>query len=292
MLKNTAAIYKRLQFFIMEYTAISFQNIEESQSELLVALLADIGFEGFEEETKTLKAFIKSADFDESLFNNVIELNKFKYSKSVIKQQNWNEKWEADFEPVKVLHPVTNVPFAYIRANFHKADPAFFYDISVTPKMSFGTGHHATTHLMVAHMSEIEFKDKSVIDFGTGTGVLAILAEKMGATKIVAIDNDEWSITNATENLKENNCYKIEIVLDETIASGNKAQIILANINLNIIKANIFSIANCAEQDAIFLFSGIMLHDEKNITEVLEHGGLAIKAIFKKDGWLSILANN
>ncbi len=276
----------------MEYIAIAFENIEDSQSELLVALLADIGFEGFEEESKSLKAFIKSSEFDQFLFDKVIEINDVKYSTSIVKQQNWNEKWEADFEPVKVLHPTTNTPFAYIRANFHKADPAFLFDISVTPKMSFGTGHHATTHLMVAHMSEIDFVGKSVIDFGTGTGVLAILAEKMGATKIVAIDNDEWSITNATENLKENDCTKTELVLAETIVVDHKAQIILANINLNIIKANIISITGCAQENAIFLFSGIMLHDEKNITDALEDGGLAIKAIFKKDGWLSILAHN
>ena len=276
----------------MEYIAITFENIEEAKGELLVALLADIGFEGFEEDQKTLKAFIKEVDFNEILFNKIIELNYVKYLKSTVKQQNWNEIWEADFEPVKVLHPTTNIPFAYIRANFHKADSAFLYDISVTPKMSFGTGHHATTHLMVEHMSEIDFAGKSVIDFGTGTGVLAILAEKMGATKIVAIDNDEWSITNATENLKENNCTKTELVLAETIVVDKKAQIILANINLNIIKATIEAITNAAEENAIFLFSGIMLHDEKQIIQVLENGNLTIKAIFKKGDWLSLLANN
>ena len=276
----------------MEYIAITFDNIEETTGELLVALLADIGFEGFEEDQNTLKAFIKEVDFNEILFNKIIESNNVKYLKSTVKQQNWNEIWEADFEPVKVLHPTTNIPFAFIRANFHKADPAFLYDISVTPKMSFGTGHHATTHLMVEHMSEIDFAGKSVIDFGTGTGVLAILAEKMGATKIVAIDNDEWSITNATENLKENNCTKTELVLAETIVVDKKAQIILANINLNIIKATIEAITNAAEENAIFLFSGIMLHDEKQIIQVLENGNLTIKAIFKKGDWLSLLANN
>ncbi len=276
----------------MEYIAITFENIDEAKSELIVALLADIGFEGFEEDQKTLKAFIKEAEFDEYSFNNIIELIDIKYLKSIIKQQNWNEKWEADFEPVKVLHPTTNTPFAYIRANFHKADASFLYDISVTPKMSFGTGHHATTHLMVAHMSEIDFVGKSVIDFGTGTGVLAILAEKMGANKIVAIDNDEWSITNATENLNENGCKNTELVFAETIEVHFKAQIILANINLNIIKANIEAIFHAADQNAIFLFSGIMLHDEKQIIDVLQTSQLKIKAIFRKDNWLSVLANH
>ena len=276
----------------MEYIAITFENIEEAKSELLVALLADIGFEGFEEEQKTLKAFIKEAELNDELFNNIIEISNVKYLKSSIKQQNWNEIWEADFEPVKVFHPTTKIPFAYIRANFHKADPAFLFDISVTPKMSFGTGHHATTHLMVEHMSTIDFTSKSVIDFGTGTAVLAILAEKMGATKIIAIDNDEWSIANATENLKENDCFKTDLVLAETIVVDSKAQIILANINLNIIKANIKAITDAADDNAVFLFSGIMLHDEKKIIEVLQNGALTIKAIYKKDNWLSILASN
>ena len=190
------------------------------------------------------------------------------------------------------MHATTKIPFAYIRANFHKADKAFLFDISVTPKMSFGTGHHATTHLMVEHMSIIDFAGKSVIDFGTGTGVLAILAEKLGATKIVAIDNDEWSIANATENLKENGCFKTDLVLAETIVVDSKAQIILANINLNIIKANIKVITDAADDNAVFLFSGIMLHDEKQIIDVIQNGALTIKAIYKKGNWLCILANN
>lgn len=276
----------------MQYIAITIEDIGETTSELLVALFTDIGFEGFEEEQKILKAFIKENDFDEILFNKTIELIDIKYSKSIIKQQNWNEKWEADFQPVEVLLPKKNSQFAYIRANFHKPNPAFLYDISITPKMSFGTGHHATTYLMVEQMSEIDFAGKSVIDFGTGTGVLAILAEKLGANKIVAIDNDEWSITNATENLKENHCTKIELILAETISKDYKAQIILANINLNIIKANIKAIVKTAEENAIFLFSGIMVHDEKHIIEVLENVSLRLREIFKKDGWLSILAHN
>ena len=276
----------------MDHIAITFENIDETKSELLVALLADIGFEGFEEEQGILKAFIKENEFDENLFNNIVHLNDTKYLKSIVKKQNWNEKWEADFEPVKVLHPSTHIPLAYIRANFHPPDSTFLFDISVTPKMSFGTGHHATTHLMVQHMSEINFAGKTVVDFGTGTGVLAILAEKMGAENIVAIDNDEWSITNATENLKENHCNKIELVLAEKVVLVNKAQIILANINLNIIKANLSSIVNVADKNATFLFSGIMEHNEKQIFDALRNDNLFVKALFKKDGWVCIVANN
>lgn len=276
----------------MEHIQIFFENINDDKKEILIALLSDIGFEGFEEDQQNLKALIESTKFDEDLFSSLIKLNDVNYSKSIIKEENWNQKWESDFEPVAVNHPVTNEPFAFIRADFHKPNSAFLHDISITPKMSFGTGHHATTHLMVAHMSEIDFKNKSVIDFGTGTGVLAILAEKLGAEKVIGIDNDEWSINNATENLLVNNCQKIQLIKAETIPEAVRGEIILANINLNIIKENIIAITNAAESDASFLFSGIMFHDEEKIVTTLNQGGLIIESIYKSGDWLLLKAKN
>ena len=274
----------------MEYTEILFENLSENEKELLIALLADIGFDGFEEENKMLKAFIPSKEFNEALFIKTVEIKNIKYSKSIIKSQNWNEIWESDFQPVLIYYPETDIPFVKILAHFHKADPSFLFNIFITPKMSFGTGHHATTHLMVAHMSQIDFKEKSVIDFGTGTGILAILAEKLGASHIVAIDNDEWSINNAIENVKVNNCGNIVLLKAETILSDLKAQIILANINLNIIRQNINAIIDAADTNSILLFSGIMLHDEEKIFKLLEMAGLKVEAVFKKDLWIAVLA--
>ena len=276
----------------MEHIQILFENIKEEDKELMIALLSDIGFEGFEEESQDLKAFIPTQLFDEFLFNKIININNLNYLKSIVKEENWNKKWEADFEPVMVYHPKTNRPFAYIRANFHQPNSAFLHDVLVTPKMSFGTGHHATTQLMVAHMSEINFKEKTVIDFGTGTGVLAIISEKLGANKIVAIDYDEWSINNANENLLVNKCSKSILIKDETIPSGIKAQIILANINLNVIRENIDAISEAAENSATFLFSGILLQDEENIVGILKQAGLFIESIFKLEGWLLLKAKN
>lgn len=274
----------------MEYTEILFENLPENEKELLIALLAEIGFEGFEEENKMLKAFIPSKEFNEDLYIKTVEIKNIKYSKSIIKSQNWNEIWESDFQPVLIYYPETDIPFVKILAHFHKADPSFLFNIFITPKMSFGTGHHATTHLMVAHMSQIDFKEKSVIDFGTGTGILAILAEKLGASHIVAIDNDEWSINNAIENVKVNNCGNIVLLKAETILSDLKAQIILANINLNIIRQNINAIIDAADTNSILLFSGIMLHDEEKIFKLLEMAGLKVEAVFKKDLWIAVLA--
>jgi len=272
----------------MEYIEILFKNLTDNEKELLIALLADIGFVGF--ENKMLKAFIPSKEFNEALFIKTVEIKNIKYSKSIIKSQNWNEIWESDFQPVLIYYPETDIPFVKILAHFHKADSSFLFNISITPKMSFGTGHHATTHLMVAHMSQIDFKEKYVIDFGTGTGILAILAEKLGASHIVAIDNDEWSINNAIENVKVNNCSNIVLLKAETILSDLKAQIILANINLNIINQNINAIIDAADTNSILLFSGIMLHDEEKIFKLLEITGLKVETVYKKDLWIAVLA--
>ncbi len=275
----------------MEYTQIQFEGTVEAQNEVLIALLDNIGFDGFEENIGILKAYIPSEQFNEILFNSVININQFKYSKSIIKKENWNAKWEADFQPISVLHPITSKPFVYLRASFHQNNPLFEYNIEVTPKMSFGTGHHATTYLMVEQMANIDFNGKSVIDFGTGTGVLAILAEKMGAKSILAIDCDDWSIENTKENLVANNCTFVTLEKAETIPDGNKVDIILANINLNIITANLDAIANASKLGAVILFSGIMLHDEANILNTLSNAGFKINNIFRKDDWIALHTN-
>jgi ribosomal protein L11 methyltransferase len=277
----------------MEYLQIHFNPITQDQSEILIAQLNEIGFDGFEEETNELKAFIPSANFDENIFNSIIDIKTLKYTKSIIKKENWNAIWEADFEPIEVVYPNTTKPFVYIRAGFHKAKEGFEYDIVVTPKMSFGTGHHATTFLMVQQMSQIDFAGKTVIDFGTGTGVLAILADKMSASQILGIDCDEWSIENAEENAAINHCKNIQLLKAETIPTQvEKVDIMLANINLNIISENILAIKDAVKQNAIVLFSGIMLHDEPNIIKVIEKECFIIKEIFKRDNWLAIMCVN
>jgi ribosomal protein L11 methyltransferase len=277
----------------MEYLQIHFSPITETQSEILIAQLNEIGFDGFEEETNELKAFIPSANFDESIFNLIVDINTLKYTKSIIKKENWNAIWEADFEPIEVAYPNSSKPFVYIRAGFHEAKEGFEYDIVVTPKMSFGTGHHATTFLMVQQMSQINFTGKTVIDFGTGTGVLAILADKMGASQILGIDCDDWSIENAEENAGINNCENIRLLKAETVPpQKEKVDIMLANINLNIISEHILAIKAAVKSNGIILFSGIMLHDEPNIINVIEKEGIIIKEIFKRDNWLAIMCVN
>ncbi len=264
----------------------------EEKISILIALLNDIGFTGFEETSNSLKAFIKTNELNETLFMSVISTSDVKFSRSVIEEINWNEKWEAGFEPVTIMYPESENPFVYLRADFHAADDVSKHDIIITPKMSFGTGHHATTYLMIEQMSLIDFKDKKVIDFGTGTGVLAILAEKMGAENIIAIDNDDWSINNAGENFITNHCNRITLQKAETISVSEKVSVILANINLNIIVDNIAAIKNAIETGSIILLSGMLLQDESIITTALKVANIDILGVYYKNGWIAILATN
>jgi ribosomal protein L11 methyltransferase len=155
--------------------------------------------------------------------------------------------------------------------------------------MSFGTGHHATTFLMMQEMQSLDFNDKFVIDFGTGTGVLAILAEKLGAKKILAIDNDEWSINNAKENIDSNRCRKIDLVMAGEMAKEFSADIILANINLNVIIANLELIKQACIKGSQILLSGLLVQDEEAISEILKINGFVISKLVEKNNWICIM---
>jgi ribosomal protein L11 methyltransferase len=243
------------------------------------------GFEGVEEKDNETIAFIAEHSFNETVLKSIFQKMDVLYSLKRIAQQNWNASWEESFEPVQVED------FAAIRASFHPRTNAVLHDIIITPKMSFGTGHHATTFLMIQEMRGLNFKDQSVIDFGTGTGVLAILAEKLGAKEILAIDNDEWSINNAKENIETNKCCKINLQKADEMIAANKANIILANINLNVIIANTSAIKKASFEDTHILISGLLLQDEKKISDTLVANGLHILKIVKRDNWIAILTN-
>jgi ribosomal protein L11 methyltransferase len=269
----------------MKYTAVIFStgNTEE-QNEILIALLANIGFEGFEEAGNLLQAFIKEEEFNETELKAIAESMQLSYTVDSVEQQNWNAAWESSFEPVIIND------FAAIRAHFHQPVPNVQHEIVITPKMSFGTGHHATTYLMMEQMSGINFIGKSVLDFGTGTGVLAILAEKMGATDIVGIDNDDWSIENAEENLQRNQATHIQINKAEEVVAGKKYDIILANINLNVITANMRALAESCATGATVLLSGFLNTDIDQIKTALEANNLQFISFTRKKDWICVLA--
>ena len=264
------------------YMELAITVADQQQKDILVALLTEAGATGFEEGRDYLKVFIPAADFDEPLFKEIIEQNDLKYSISIIEDRNWNADWEAGFQPVVIDD------FCIIRAAFHEANPAVLHDIIITPKMSFGTGHHATTHMMIKAMAGIPFSGSRVFDFGTGTGVLAILAEKLGAGSIAAIDNDAWSIDNAMENFNSNNCYKILLSNSEDIFNGTVYDIILANINRNIILQNMGAIKQHLAKAGVVLLSGLLTGDEPVIMEAARQQDLALNQRFEMSGWICL----
>lgn len=269
----------------MNYLQFDFDIESAEQSEKLVALLAEQGFEGFEEEEDSLNAFIAEFNFNDTEFSRIIEMfETVSFTKTIIENINWNKKWEKDFKPVLVDD------FVAIRAGFHPALKNVAHEIIITPKMSFGTGHHATTYLMIKQMREIDFTGKSVLDFGTGTGVLAILACKLGAENVLAIDYDEWSITNARENIVHNECTGIMVEQSDTIPFAVRFNIILANINLNVIISNFPSIVSSSIPGAFILLSGFLKENEMDIIPALEKAGLLYLSTLQRGDWILIMA--
>jgi ribosomal protein L11 methyltransferase len=251
---------------------------DEMLKETLIALLASIGFEAFEELPTSLKAFIPSIQFDKAQLLSVLgDLN---FQELEIEKQNWNELWESNFEPVQVED------FVGIRASFHESIKGVEHEIVITPKMSFGTGHHATTYLVMQAMRNLTWKDQTVFDFGTGTGILAILAEKLGAKQIVAVDNDDWCIENATENLAINHCKLIHVEKGESAEMGKRFDIILANINKHIILANISFLDQTLQEGGTILLSGLLVEDEADILNACESVGWKHQETQTRNGWI------
>jgi len=264
------------------YIQITFSDIQIEQQEFVIAFLSETGYEGFEENEKELKAFIPEKKFDNILLKGLADKYKLSFSKEKIETQNWNAIWESNFDPVTVDD------FVAIRADFHSPANSTAHDIIITPKMSFGTGHHATTHMMIHQMRNIDFAGKSVLDFGTGTGVLAILSEKLGAARITAIDNDEWSIENASENIEKNKCSAITLIKTDSIPPDDRFDIILANINKNFILDNFIDLTSHLNNGGCLLLSGFLTGDEPEISDCAGNAGFAIKNKEDYNNWLCI----
>jgi ribosomal protein L11 methyltransferase len=220
----------------MKYIQVtfSFTAIEEYQQDLLIAELGDMGFNTFEEVEGGFLAFIDLNAFDEDQLKNVLEQFEgdfeCNYTISEIEGKNWNEEWEKNFEPLIINDQ------CYVRATFHEAQPAYLYEIVIDPKMAFGTGHHQTTTMMMQYILETEVKDKEILDMGCGTAILAILAAKKGASKLVAIDNDEVCYHSSVENAALNGVTNLEALCGgKEVIPAVTFDIILANINRNIL---------------------------------------------------------
>jgi ribosomal protein L11 methyltransferase len=258
-------------------------NVSDNDTrEQLIALLSLMKFDGFEEHKESIVAYTDEAAFSQQEVETIINQFNLTYSTAVLPQQNWNALWESNFEPVVVDD------FCAIRADFHEPFTRTKHEIVITPKMSFGTGHHATTYLMISDMREIDFRNKSVADFGTGTGVLAILAEKLGAEKVLAIDYDEWSIENTNENIIRNGCENIQVVQADNFSTNTSFDIILANINKNVILENVQGLVDGLQNGGVLLLSGLLTTDETDVVTAFHAKGLTRNYCHERNNWITI----
>lgn len=270
----------------MDYIQYDFKVTPvEPGSDILIALLAELGFESFTQNETGVEAYIQGEFENENL---VKELSfddfTFSYTRTVIPKTNWNEEWEKNFSPVYVDDLVC------IRAHFHPKTNNVKHDIVITPKMSFGTGHHDTTWLVSKTMFSIPFTNTHVLDMGCGTGILAILAKQLRATKLLGIDIDDWSIENSIENATINGAADIEFKKgDASILPGTETfDIILANINKNVLKKDLPAYYTCLKKDGHLLLSGFFTADVEELKQLAQNIGFTFIESYNKNEWAVI----
>lgn len=271
----------------MNYIEVSFKNSPEL-NEVILAFLGETDFEMFEEKEDGLNAYIQESQFNEIHLKEIIEQipgnENIEFNFSLIKGRNWNKEWESNFDPVTIANAV------YIRAPFHETKSTIQHEIIIEPKMSFGTGHHSTTALMIELMLELELKNKAILDMGCGSGVLAILAHQLKASKILAVDFDEWAYENTIENCERNNIQSIEVKKGNVSVIDNKMfDVILANINRNILLADTNQYAKCMNESGLLLQSGFLIEDEEVLIGNAQSFGLNHVKTIRKDKWSAML---
>ena len=265
------------------YIQINIQTETEQQLELLIALLSQEGYESFEENEKTLSAFIQEQGYKEEVLKQILAPFSIGYQKEIIAPRNWNAEWENNYEPVIVND------FVAVRAHFHKPITNVQHQIVITPKMSFGTGHHATTWQMMNLMQDIDFNNQTVFDFGCGTGVLAILAEKLGAASVFAVDTDELCIENSLENIANNNCVRTTIRKGEAPPNKQQFSIILANINRHILLQNMQAMSNALATDGYLFVSGFYAEENPLLINAAKEQGLQLIKTSERHNWSSLI---
>jgi ribosomal protein L11 methyltransferase len=278
---------KKIKNIIMDYFELNIEitPYSETIAEILIAELSEIGFESFVDTSTGFQAYVAEKTFDEESLSAVLakiifEKYQIRLNKKLIPAQNWNAVWEHNFEPIFIQDKIAVV------APFHHISQQFEYQITIEPKMSFGTGHHETTSLMMEQMLLVDFTESTVLDMGCGTGILGILAAKMGAKDITAIDFDEWAYNNAIENFERNNCNSILTLLgDATIIPQKKYSIILANINRNVLLSDISNYAQVLDKNGLLLLSGFYSEDIPLIEQEANKSGLDLQIKNFKNNW-------
>lgn len=269
------------------YFKVASASIDKQTAfEILVAELGQVGFESFTEQEDGLEAYIQKPEWNKDLLSEVQILNSeevhFTYEVQEIEQVNWNEEWEKNFDPIVVGNEVS------IRAPFHPS-PNLKYDIVIEPKMSFGTGHHETTYLMIRHLMEADLAGKKVLDMGCGTGILAIFAEMKGASAIDAIDIDPWCYENSIENVERNQCRKIRVFEGEaSMLKEGAYDLIIANINRNILLNDMKVYAGSLKPNGAIYLSGFYTEDIPHIREAAQKNGLKFVSELEQNNWVAL----
>lgn len=270
-------------------TYILIQIEAESQwQDTLIALLGELPFEGFQEQSNHLEAYIREDAFDVAALENILASLRpkpFAYQLHKLPTQNWNQAWEAEYPPVEVDQ------FCQIVPHFHSPKPNFRYTIRITPQMSFGTGHHATTRLMIRLLGDLRPQKKDVLDMGSGTGVLGILTALQGASTVLGIDIDQWSMENGRDNILQN---KVEAQMRmhlgdvSAIPAESSYQLILANINRNVLLQDLSTYVAHLRDEGHLLLSGFLVADKTRMEDAARQQGLILDQALEEDGWVAL----
>ncbi len=258
-----------------------------AHSEILIAEFSMINFDSFVENETGFLAYIEENNFNEAAIMGVhkkyLQLFPFQYTTKKAKKKNWNAAWEKDYEPIFVEDKCV------VKASFHNITQKFPYEIIINPKMSFGTGHHETTYLMLKNQMALAHKNKTVADIGCGTGILAIMASKLGACSVSACDIDEWCIENSIENFELNNCSNVNVKHGTVNNIDGKFDIVLANINRNVLLGDLSQYAALIKPDGNLLISGFYTEDVDLLTTTAANFGLKIVSTTSKNNWTCLL---
>ncbi|WP_143962822.1 50S ribosomal protein L11 methyltransferase [Litoribacter populi] len=272
----------------MEYLEFKI-SCKQEFTEILIAELAEVGFDSFMENEEGFEAYAEDNNFDRTGFDEVIArytaVAEISVLEGKMEKVNWNTEWEKNYDPIQVGNQV------YVRASFHASKPEIKHEIEINPKMSFGTGHHATTYLMLTHQLNLDHQGKSVIDIGSGTGILAIMAHKLGATEVQAFDIDDWCVDNGNENFDLNGMQHVRMGLG-TIREVNpqgQFDIVLANINKNVLLDEMEAYEKLVMSSGHLLLSGFYDHDVVDIEQKATSLGFVKKDQKVKDKWTALV---
>lgn len=275
------------QVISMDFIEVEVKCREEFR-EILMAEMSEVEYNTFMETDLGFIAYIEQDKFSKETIKTVFEtysaVVQIEYTTTFVKDKNWNEEWEKNYDPVIIDDK------CLIKASFHNLEKKYPYEILINPRMSFGTGHHETTYLMGSHQLDMDFKGKEVLDIGCGTGILAILAAKLGAIKVLAIDNNEWAFSNAVDNVELNGCENVEVRLGSIYDSkiANEFDFILANINRNILLDELSDYVKMLNKGGEIVISGFYEEDEKDMVALMAEEGFSLISRKTKNKWAAL----